>query len=196
MIRRPPRSTLFPYTTLFRSAIKLGAYDYIEKPLSLEKVTLLVRHALHERRLELENRDLRERAVRRFKLVGDSVVMVELRRQIATAGPAPSRVLISGENGTGKELVARGIHFESPRADRPFIEVNCAAIPETLIESELFGHEKGAFTGATATRRGQFEMADGGALFLDEIGGMRLSTQAQGLPGLQGQRLPRGGGTR
>src|SRR5207302_1237653 len=144
-------------------ASKLGAYDYIEKPLSLEKITLLVKHALHERRLELENRALRERAGRRFKLVGESVVMVELRRQIATAGPAPSRVLISGENGTGKELVARGIHLESPRADKPFIEVNCAAIPETLIESELFGHEKGAFTGATSMRRGQFELADGGA---------------------------------
>jgi len=160
-------------------AIKLGAYDYIEKPLSLEKITLLVKHALHERRLELENRDLRERAGRRFKLVGESVVMVELRRQIATAGPAPSRVLISGENGTGKELVARGIHLESPRADKPFIEVNCAAIPETLIESELFGHEKGAFTGATSMRRGQFELADGGTLFLDEVGDMSLATQAK-----------------
>src|SRR3989441_1304580 len=167
-----------------------------EKPLSLEKVTLLVRHALHERRLELENRDLRERAGRRFKLVGDSVVMVELRRQIATAGPAPSRVLISGENGTGKELVARGIHFESPRADRPFIEVNCAAIPETLIESELFGHEKGAFTGATATRRGQFELAGGGAPFPGEVGGNSLPAPGQGAPGPPGQTLPPGGGTR
>src|SRR5438034_9669965 len=177
-------------------AIKLGAYDYIEKPLSLEKVTLLVRHALHERRLELENRDVWDRAGRRFKLVGDRVVMVELRRQIATAGPAPSRVLISGESGTGKELVARGIHSESPRADRPFIEVNCAAIPETLIESELFGHERGAFTGATSTRRGQFELADGGTLFLDEVGDMSVATQAKVLRVLQEQRFQRLGGTK
>ena len=177
-------------------AIKLGAYDFIEKPLSLDKVTLLVRHALHERRLELENRALKERAVRRFKLVGDSVVMVELRRQIGTAGPAPSRVLITGENGTGKELVARGVHLESPRADKPFIEVNCAAIPETLIESELFGHEKGAFTGASAMRRGQFEVADGGTLFLDEVGDMSLATQAKVLRVLQEQRFQRVGGTR
>jgi len=177
-------------------AIKLGAYDYIEKPLSLEKVTLLVRHALHERRLELENRSLKERAARRIKMVGDSSVMRELRHQIEMAGPAPSRVLISGENGTGKELVARAIHLQSPRADRPFIEVNCAAIPETLIESELFGHEKGAFTGASATRRGQFELADGGTLFLDEVGDMSLATQAKVLRVLQEQRFQRVGGAK
>ncbi|HZC68258.1 MAG TPA: sigma-54 dependent transcriptional regulator, partial [Nitrospirales bacterium] len=175
-------------------AIKLGAYDYIEKPLSLEKVTLLVRHALHERRLELENRDLRERAVRRFKLVGESEVMRELRRQIATAGPAPSRVLISGENGTGKELVARGIHVESPRADRPFIEVNCAAIPETLIESELFGHEKGAFTGAVRQKAGRFEDAHRGTIFLDEIGEMPMSLQVKLLQVIEEKTFTRVGG--
>ncbi len=177
-------------------AIKLGAYDYIEKPLSLEKVTLLVRHALHERKLEMENRSLREQAARRVKMVGESVVMQELRRQIETAGPASSRVLISGENGTGKELVARAIHLKSPRADRAFIEVNCAAIPETLIESELFGHEKGAFTGALGMRRGQFELADGGTLFLDEVGDMSLATQAKVLRVLQEQRFQRLGGAK
>jgi len=177
-------------------AIKLGAYDYIEKPLSLEKVTLLVQHALHERSLEQENRSLKEQAARRIKMVGESAVLMELRRQIATAGPAPSRVLISGENGTGKELVARAIHLQSPRADRPFIEVNCAAIPETLIESELFGHEKGAFTGASAMHRGQFELADGGTLFLDEVGDMSLATQAKVLRVLQEQRFHRLGGTK
>ena len=177
-------------------AIKLGAYDYIEKPLSLEKVTLLIRHALHELKLEIENRSLKEQAVRRVKMVGESDVMVELLRQIETAGPAPSRVLISGENGTGKELVARAIHLNSPRTDRPFVEVNCAAIPETLIESELFGHEKGAFTGAMAIRRGQFEMADGGTLFLDEVADMSLATQAKVLRVLQEQRFQRLGGTK
>jgi two-component system nitrogen regulation response regulator NtrX len=177
-------------------AIKLGAYDYIEKPLSLEKVTLLIRHALHELKLERENQSLKEQATRRVKMVGESDVMVELRRQIGTAGPAPSRVLISGENGTGKELVARAIHLNSPRSDRPFIEVNCAAIPETLIESELFGHERGAFTGALAVRRGQFELADGGTLFLDEVGDMSLATQAKVLRVLQEQRFQRLGGTK
>jgi two-component system, NtrC family, nitrogen regulation response regulator NtrX len=177
-------------------AIKLGAYDYIEKPLSLEKVTLLIRHALHELNLEHENRSLKEKASRHLKMVGDSEIMVELRRQIETAGPAPSRVLITGENGTGKELVARAIHIQSPRADRPFIEVNCAAIPETLIESELFGHERGAFTGAMVMRRGQFELADGGTLFLDEVGDMSLATQAKVLRVLQEQRFQRLGGTK
>ena len=177
-------------------AIKLGAYDYIEKPLSLEKVTLLVRHALRERKLEQENRSLKERAAGRVKMVGDSSVMIELRHQISMAGPANSRVLISGENGTGKELVARSIHLQSPRAERPFIEVNCAAIPETLIESELFGHEKGSFTGASATRRGQFELADGGTLFLDEVADMSVATQAKVLRVLQEQRFQRVGGTK
>ena len=177
-------------------AIKLGAYDYIEKPLSLEKVTLLIRHALHELKLERENRSLKEQSARRLRMVGESEVMVELRRQIETAGPAPSRVLISGENGTGKELVARAIHLHSSRAERPFIEVNCAAIPETLIESELFGHEKGAFTGAMVMRRGQFELADGGTLFLDEVGDMSLATQAKVLRVLQEQRFQRLGGTK
>jgi len=178
------------------TAIKLGAYDYIEKPLSLDKVTLLVRHALRERRLEQENRSLKERASRHLKMVGESAAMRDLRHQIEMAGPAPSRVLISGENGTGKELVARAIHVQSLRADRPFIEVNCAAIPETLIESELFGHEKGAFTGASAMRRGQFESADGGTLFLDEVADMSLATQAKVLRVLQEQRFQRVGGTK
>ncbi len=177
-------------------AIKLGAYDYIEKPLSLEKITILIKHALHERNLEQENRSLKEQATRRVKMVGESVVMNELRHQIAMAGPVPSRVLISGENGTGKELVARAIHLQSPRAEQPFIEVNCAAIPETLIESELFGHERGSFTGASSTRRGQFELADGGTLFLDEVGDMSLATQAKVLRVLQEQRFQRVGGTK
>ncbi len=177
-------------------AIKLGAYDYIEKPLSLENVTLRVRHALDQHRLEQENLNLRIKVEKRFELVGTSPAMQRLRQLIATAGPTNSRVLISGENGTGKELVARAIHQQSPRADRPFVAVNCAAIPETLIESELFGHEKGAFSGAISMKRGQFEQADGGTLFLDEIGDMSLSTQAKVLRVLQEQQFTRVGGTR
>src|SRR6059036_3191429 len=160
-------------------AIKLGAYDYIEKPLSLENVTLRVRHALDQHRLEEENLSLRTKVERRSELVGGSPAMQRLRQLIVTAGPTTGRVLISGENGTGKELVARAIHQQSPRRNRPFVAVNCAAIPETLIESELLGHERGAFTGATTQKRGQFEQADGGTLFLDEIGDMSLSTQAK-----------------
>jgi len=163
-------------------AIKLGAYDYIEKPLSLENVTLRVKHALDQYRLEQENRTLRTTVQRKFELVGQSPVMQQLRQLIETAGPTNSRVLIGGENGTGKELVARAIHLHSARSNRPFVAVNCAAIPETLIESELFGHEKGSFTGATSMKRGQFEQADGGTLFRDEIADMSLSTQAKGPP--------------
>ena len=177
-------------------AIKLGAYDYIEKPLSLENVTLRVKHALEQFRLEEENRTLRTTVQRKFELVGQSPAMQQLRQLIDTAGPTNSRVLIGGENGTGKELVARAIHQQSARADRPFVAVNCAAIPETLIESELFGHEKGSFSGATSMKRGQFEQADGGTLFLDEIGDMSLNTQAKVLRALQEQQFTRVGGTK
>lgn len=177
-------------------AVKLGAYDYIEKPLSLESVTLRVKHALKQYRLEQENRALRNKVQQKFELVGQSPVMQRLRQLIGTAGPTNSRVLIGGENGTGKELVARAIHMHSVRADHPFIAVNCAAIPETLIESELFGHEKGSFTGATSMKRGQFEQANGGTLFLDEIGDMSLNTQAKVLRALQEQQFTRVGGTK
>lgn len=175
-------------------AIKLGAYDYIEKPLSLEKVTLMIRHALHQQRLEEENVRLRERMQKRYEMVGESPVMEKLKDQIRVSGPTNSRVLISGENGTGKELVARSLHDGSPRRDQPFVEVNCAAIPETLIESELFGYEKGAFTGAQGTRKGRFELAHRGTLFLDEIADMSLSTQAKVLRVLQEQQFHRVGG--
>ena len=177
-------------------AIKLGAYDYIEKPLSLENVTLRVKHALAQYRLEQENRALRTKVQQKFELVGQSPAMQQMRQLIETAGPTNSRVLIGGENGTGKELVARAIHMHSSRAEHPFVAVNCAAIPETLIESELFGHEKGSFTGATAMKRGQFEQADGGTLFLDEIGDMSLNTQAKVLRALQEQQFTRVGGTK
>jgi two-component system nitrogen regulation response regulator NtrX len=155
-------------------ATKLGAYDFIEKPLSLEKTLLAATRALDHGRLERLNRDLREQLERGQRIVGQSRGIEELRRQIAVAAPTNGRVLIHGENGSGKELVARAIHAQSARRDGPFVEVNCAAIPEELIESELFGHERGAFTGALARRRGKFELADGGTLFLDEIGDMSL----------------------
>src|SRR5580765_5932734 len=140
-------------------ATKLGAFDFIEKPLSLDKTVLAVRNALRQRRLEVENRALRARVGQRQVIIGDSITMGKLREQVAMAAPTNGRVLISGENGTGKELVARQIHALSHRRMAPFIEVNCAAIPEELIESELFGHTKGSFTGAVADRRGKFEAA-------------------------------------
>ena len=175
---------------------KLGAYDYLEKPLDLEKVTILVRNALHQRKLEEENLNLRIQVERHSELVGDSPVMETLRQEIAAAAPTHSRVLISGENGTGKELVARAIHLQSPRQSRSFAEVNCAAIPETLIETELFGHERGAFTGAVSQRRGKFDLADGGTLFLDEIADMSVATQAKVLRVLQEQQFIRVGGSK
>jgi len=168
-------------------AIKLGAFDFVEKPLSLEKTVLVVGNAVRQRQLEAENRALRAHVDRRLTMVGESYAMGQLREQVAMAAPTNGRVLIFGENGTGKELVARSIHSLSHRRNGPFVEVNCAAIPEELIESELFGHAKGAFTGAVADRRGKFEMAGSGTLFLDEIGDMSLKTQAKVLRALQEQ---------
>ena len=175
-------------------AIKLGAFDFIEKPLSLEKTVLVVRNALRQRRLEVENRALRADADRRQVMVGDIQVMAHLREQVAMAAPTNGRVLIHGENGTGKELVARSVHALSHRSGGPFIAVNCAAIPEELIESDLFGHVRGAFTGAVSDRRGKFEIADGGTIFLDEIGDMSLKTQAKVLRVLQEQVVESVGG--
>jgi two-component system nitrogen regulation response regulator NtrX len=175
-------------------ATKLGAYDFIEKPLSLEKTLLAVARAVEHSRLERENRKLRQQVERHYQIVGDSPAVRELRRQIAVAAPTTGRVLIYGENGVGKELVARAIHALSGRREGPFVEVNCAAIPEELIESELFGHEKGAFTGALARRKGKFELAHGGTLFLDEIGDMSLKTQSKVLRVLEEQAFERVGG--
>ena len=168
-------------------AIKMGAFDFVEKPLSLEKTVLVVRNALRQRRLEAENRALRAKVDTQHIMVGESYAMAKLREQVAMAAPTNGRVLIFGENGTGKELVARNIHQLSRRRAGSFVEVNCAAIPEELIESELFGHVRGAFTGAVADRRGKFEAAHGGTIFLDEIGDMSLKTQAKVLRVLQEQ---------
>jgi two-component system nitrogen regulation response regulator NtrX len=170
-------------------ATKLGAFDFVEKPLSLEKVILVVKNALEVHRLAQENQQLREEIGGRTQLQGDTVPMRALRQQIALTAPTNGRVLIYGESGTGKELVARALHVASLRGDRAFVEVNCAAIPEELIESELFGHVKGSFTGATENKVGKFEKADGGTLFLDEVADMSLRTQAKVLRVLEEQRL-------
>src|SRR5262249_45811833 len=175
-------------------AIKMGAFDFVEKPLSLEKTVLVVGNALRQRRLEAENRALRARVDRQRAGVGESSALRQPGEQGAMAAPTNGRVLIYGENGTGKELVARTIHGLSRRRGGPFVEVNCAAIPEELIESELFGHVRGAFTGAVADRRGKFEAADGGTIFLDEVADMSLKTQAKVLRVLQEQVLEPVGG--
>ncbi len=179
-------------------AIKMGAYDFIEKPLSLDKTVLVVRNALRQRDLEAENRVLRakvDRQQQQHTMVGESPPMNRLRAEVALAAPTNGRVLILGENGTGKELVARTVHHTSRRKSGPFVEVNCAAIPEELIESELFGHVRGAFTGAVADKPGRFEQAHGGTIFLDEIADMSLKTQAKVLRVLQEQVMERVGGT-
>jgi len=172
-------------------ATKLGAFDFIEKPLSLEKITVLVRNAVQQRRLQQENQTLRGELGHRYQVLGESVPMKALRQQITVTAPTNGRVLIYGESGTGKELVARALHAASLRNKGPFVEVNCAAIPEEMIESELFGHLKGSFSHATEDKIGKFQKADGGTLFLDEVGDMSLRTQSKVLRVLEEQRFER-----
>lgn len=168
---------------------KLGAFDFIEKPLSLERTVVTVKNAIRQRELEAANTQLQNELAEQYVMVGESVTMRALRKQIAVVAPTDGRVLISGESGTGKELVARGIHSQSKRRAAPFVEINSAAIPEELVESELFGHTKGAFSGATAAKKGKFEIADGATLFLDEIGDMSQRVQAKMLRVLEEQRF-------
>src|SRR5437588_1505141 len=177
-------------------ATKLGAFDFIEKPLSIEKTVLVVRNALRQQQLELINAELSAELAQEYAMIGGSVAMRALRQQISVAAPTDGRILIYGESGTGKELVARALHAQSQRAGAPFVEVNSAAIPEELIESELFGHVKGAFTGATAAKKGKFELADGATLFLDEVGDMSANLQSKVLRVLEEQRFePVGSGS-
>jgi len=176
-------------------ATKLGAYDFLEKPLSIDRTLILVKNAIDNRRLRQENRDLKKQLQSKNLIVGDSVPMKALRQQISIMAPTNGRVLIYGESGTGKELVAHAIHAQSLRRDEGFVELNCAAIPEDLIESELFGHEKGSFAGATSDKEGKFQKANGGTLFLDEVGDMSLKTQAKVLRTLDEQRFTPVGST-
>lgn len=176
-------------------ATKLGAYDFIEKPLSLERVLVLLQNAAGVQDLARENQALRKQVSNRRTLVGESPAMKQIQEMVRRVAPTTGSVLITGENGTGKEVVAHSVHALSQRYNKPFVEVNCAAIPEELIESELFGHEKGSFTGATQLRRGKFDLAHGGTLFLDEIGDMSLKTQAKILRILQEQKFERVGGS-
>ena len=177
-------------------ATKMGAFDYLEKPLSLERIVVSVQNGLELFRLKEENRLWQQKVRHRTRLTGKSPAVEFLRQEIQRAAPTNATVLITGENGTGKELVARMLHQLSRRSQRPMVEVNCAAIPEDLIESELFGHEKGAFTGAVERRKGKFDAANGGTLFLDEIGDMSLRTQAKILRIIQEQNFERVGGSR
>ena len=175
-------------------ATRKGAFDFVEKPLSYDKIILAISNGLRFAQLEKENKILRDKTSKVVRLTGESVIINDLRAQIERVAPTDAWVLIRGDHGTGKELVAQSIHRHSLMNDRPMIEVNCAAIPEELIESELFGHEKGSFTGAHSTKRGKFDQADGGILFLDEIGDMSLKTQAKILRILQEQKFERVGG--
>ena len=196
-IPRPPAVIMISGHGTIETAVratKLGAFDFIEKPLSIDKVIVLVHNAVQQRRLEEENQRLRSELGHRYQVVGESVPMKALRQQIAVTAPTNGRVLIYGESGTGKELVARAIYHHSDRSRQPFLAVNCAAIPEQLLESELFGHEKGAFTGATLQRIGKFEQCNQGTIFLDEIGDMTPATQTKILRVLQSGTFERVGG--
>lgn len=175
-------------------ALKKGAYDYIEKPLDLNRLLVTVRNAMEKKDLVNETKILKKRVSNKYQMVGESEVINRVREMISKVAPTDARVLITGPNGTGKELVARQLHEKSSRSKSPFIEVNCAAIPGELIESELFGHEKGSFTSAIKQRKGDFEQADGGTLFLDEIGDMSLSAQAKVLRALEESKITRIGG--
>jgi two-component system nitrogen regulation response regulator NtrX len=177
-------------------ATQLGAYDFLEKPLDTDRILVTLRNALQHGNLQEENKSLRETIESRYEIVGKSFAIRSLIEKIERVAPTPARVLISGENGTGKELVARAVHRLSARAASPFVEVNCAAIPSELIESELFGHMKGSFTGAIADRAGKFEQANGGTLFLDEVGDMSLSAQAKVLRVLEDGVVMRIGGSK
>ncbi len=191
-MQRPPAVIMISGHGTIETAVratKLGEFDFIEKPLSIEKIVVLVRNAVQQRRLAEENQLLHSELDHRYQVIGDSVPMKAMRQQIAVTAPTNGRVLIYGESGTGKELVARALHAASLRRNGPFVEVNCAAIPEELIESELFGHVKGSFTGATEDKIGKFQKADGGTLFLDEIGDMSLRTQSKVLRVLEEQRF-------
>lgn len=175
-------------------AIKKGAYDYIEKPPDLNRLLITIRNALEKSTLMVETKNLKKQVSQQWEMVGESESLVNIQEMIERVAPTDARVLITGENGTGKELVARWLHEKSHRAHAPFIEVNCAAIPSELIESQLFGHEKGSFTSAIKQRKGDFEQAHGGTIFLDEIGDMSLSAQAKVLRALQENKITRVGG--
>jgi two-component system, NtrC family, nitrogen regulation response regulator NtrX len=175
-------------------AIKKGAFDYIAKPLDLNRLLITIRNALEKSNLIKETKTLRQDIPQDWEMIGQSETMMKVKEMIDKVAPTDARVLIQGSNGTGKELVARWLHRQSPRATAPFIEVNCAAIPSELIESQLFGHEKGSFTSAIKQRKGDFELAHGGTLFLDEIGDMSLSAQAKVLRALQENKITRVGG--
>lgn len=175
-------------------AVKGGAWDFVEKPLSMDKISILIHNILNFKKEQSEKKTLLNHLRKNIAMIGESPVMVSLKQMIARVAPSPAWVLVTGENGTGKELVAQNIHYLSPRAGKPFVELNCAAIPKDLIESELFGYEKGAFTGATQAKKGKFDHANGGTLFLDEIADMSLEAQAKILRILQERKFYRVGG--
>jgi DNA-binding NtrC family response regulator len=175
-------------------AVKKGAFDYLSKPIDLNRLLVTIRNAMHKSTLVVETKILKKKIGKTYQMIGNSLALNNIRDMIDKVAPTDARVLITGSNGSGKELVAREIHNKSSRANAPLIEVNCAAIPSELIESELFGHEKGAFTSAIATRKGKFELAEGGTIFLDEIGDMSLSAQAKVLRALQENKITRVGG--